>query len=209
MNTSIVELTTLIDEIAQQLDAAEIMFDTANAFDGSINNITAQTIEDEIIFLNSTLTDLAADVNNSIAVLMQDQNIVYDIWMNVSSLEDSVDMLLANLTTYMNTTQAAASVVSNFQADFESLRSNLTYLDMRSGTLINTLQELSITASNIYRDLEVANSTVEDLIAEVQQRREQVQEVVELSQQLNSSIQETQLAAQQTFDDAAALLVSV
>ena len=209
MNTTIAELIILIDEIEQQLNAAEVMLATTNAFDGSFNGTTARTIEDEIIFLNSTLTNLAADVNNSIAVLMQDQSLVYDIWMEASSLEDTVNMLLANLTTHTNMTQAAAIVVSNFQADFELLRSNLTYLDMKSRMLINTLQALSKTANNVSEDLEAANNTVDELIAEVQQRREQADAVVELSQQLNSSILATQLAAQQTFDGAAALLVSV
>ena len=207
LNGTLTTITELVIEIEQQLATAANMIDTADAFDGSVNGTSAQDIRNLILFYNSTTTLLASNSNNYLLALTQDQAQVHDAWTEASDLSRVVATLLANISYYTNNTEHAAALVNQFQADFDSLRFNLTYLDMKATSLMGNIQTLSIAAANASGDIRSINASVEIFSIEVEHRKGQAVVTLELARELNESVETALLAAQLALESATTLMV--
>ncbi len=196
-----------VTEIEQQLSTSAEIVDTANGFDGSVDDIIASDIQREALYYNTTIANLATNASNQVKQLMQEQAEAIDAWVEADILQTMVEVLLLNLSQSVNNTQVASSILEQFQEDFYALMASLASLDVSARTLSNDLQELFQSAMNVSGDLQSANSSVQTLIAEAEDRRMQANTTYELARQLNTSVEVTWTAALNTMESASKLLV--
>lgn len=207
LNANLTELNDLANEIEQQLDTSERMLDAANAFDGSVDGTTAQDVQTQLLFYNTTVAVLAEEANASLAALMQNQTHVNELWAEADNITMTAETLLASLAQYENDTQTAAALVDDFWNDFDSLRANLTILNMTASSLTSQLQTLLEEAANASADVALANATLQSFLLQLQQKSLEIEAALQQAQQLNSSVEDAQMAALQTHNSTAALLV--
>ena len=187
---------------------SQLMLDNVNAFDGSVNQTTIQDIQNATMNYNSTTTTLSAMANAFIAQLLHDQILVINVSMVAENLNTTVESLLADISQSEADLNISASCVANFRMNFIFLMNNLTVLDMRTSSLLTNVRMLSERANNASMDVAAANSSVQNLLEEVGQRRANTSAVLESARLLNISVEAARVAAQRTLNSTGALMVS-
>ena len=187
---------------------SQLMLDNVNAFDGSVNQTTIQDIQNATMNYNSTTTTLSAMANAFIAQLLHDQILVINVSMVAENLNTTVESLLADISQSEADLNISASRVANFRMNFIFLMNNLTVLDMRTSSLLTNVRMLSERANNASIDVAAANTSVQNLLEEVGQRRANTSAVLESARLLNISVEAARVAAQRTLNSTGALMVS-
>lgn len=187
---------------------SQLMLDNVNAFDGSVNQTTIQDIQNATMNYNRTTTTLSAMANAFIAQLLHDQILVINVSMVAENLNTTVESLLADISQSEADLNISASRVANFRMNFIFLMNNLTVLDMRTSSLLTNVRMLSERANNASMDVAAANSSVQNLLEEVGQRRANTSAVLESARLLNISVEAARIAAQRTLNSTGALMVS-
>ena len=187
---------------------SQLMLDNVNAFDGSVNQTTIQDIQNATMNYNRTTTTLSAMANAFIAQLLHDQILVINVSMVAENLNTTVESLLADISQSEADLNISASRVANFRMNFIFLMNNLTVLDMRTSSLLTNVRMLSEQANNASMDVAAANSSVQNLLEEVGQRRANTSAVLESARLLNISVEAARVAAQRTLNSTGALMVS-
>ena len=208
LNTTLTSLTDAVTSIEQQLDMTQMMLDAVNAFNGSVNQTTVQNVWNRAMSYNSTIVALADGANAFLAQLLQDQSLVNDAWMVAENLNVTVESLLTAISQSEGNLSIAVSLVDDFREDFNSLMSNLTLLDVRASMLLLEVGVLSRASNNASQDVATANSSLQVLILNVEQRRALANTALGLAQNLNSSVEAARVAAEETLNSANALMVS-
>ena len=187
---------------------SQLMLDNVNAFDGSVNQTTIQDIQNATMNYSRTTTTLSAMANAFIAQLLHDQILVINVSMVAENLNTTVESLLADISQSEADLNISASRVANFRMNFIFLMNNLTVLDMRTSSLLTNVRMLSERANNASMDVAAANSSVQNLLEEVGQRRANTSAVLESARLLNISVEAARIAAQRTLNSTGALMVS-
>lgn len=207
LNASLVVLTEAVTRIQQQLDLATVMINRANAFNGTVNGTSARDIRQQVLMYNTTVGEYAANAHVQLNALHEDQVQAYNAWMQAENLNMTAKLALINLSHSINNTELAASIVDQFQDGFLALMSNLTRLDMDAKTLSGSLQTLSESVMNASGEVQFANTSVLDLLAEIEERKVEADLARDLARQLNDSVEAAWAAAQESMDSASELLV--
>ena len=208
LNTTLASLANAVAVVEQELDMSQLMLDNVNAFDGSVNQTTIQDIQNATMNYNSTITTLSAMANAFIAQLLHDQILVINVSMVAENLNTTVESLLADISLSEADLNISASRVANFRVNFIFLMNNLTVLDMRTSSLLMNVRMLSERANNASMDVAAANSSVQNLLEEVGQRRTNTSAVLESARLLNISVEAARVAALRTLNSTGALMVS-
>lgn len=187
---------------------SQLILDSVNAFDGSVNQTTIQDIQNATMNYSSTLTTLSAMANTFVAQLLRDQILVVNVSMVAESLNMTVETLLADISQSEADLNISASRVNEFRMNFNFLISNLTHLDMRTSSLLRNVRMLSELANNASMDVAAANNSVQNLLKEVGQRRANTSAVLVSARLLNNSVEAARVAAQRTLNSTNALMVS-
>lgn len=187
---------------------SQLMLDNVNAFDGSVNQTTIQDIQNATMNYNRTTTTLSAMANAFIAQLLHDQILVINVSMVAENLNTTVESLLADISQSEADLNISASRVANFRMNFIFLMNNLTVLDMRTSSLLTNIRMLSERANNASMDVAAANTSVQNLLEEVGQRRANTSAVLESARLLNISVEAARVAALRTLNSTGALMVS-
>ena len=208
LNATLASLANAVAAVEQDLDMSQLRLDNVNAFDGSVNQTTILDIQNATMNYNSTITTLSAMANTFIAQLLQDQILVINVSMVAENLNTTVETLLADISQSEADLNISASRVANFRENFNLLVYNLTLLDMRTSNLLMNVRMLSEMANNASMDVAAANSSVQNLLEVVGQRRANTSAVLESARLLNTSVEAARVAAQRTLNSTDALMVS-
>ena len=208
LNATLASLVNAVAVVEQDLDMSQLMLDNVNTFDGSVNQTTILDIQNATMNYNSTITTLSAMANTFIAQLLHDQILVINVSMVAENLNMTLESLLADISQSEADLNISASRVNNFRVNFNFLMYNLTLLDMRTSSLLTNVRMLSELASNASMDVAAANSSVQNLLEEVGQRRANTSAVLESARLLNNSVEAARVAAQRTLNSTDALMVS-
>ena len=208
LNATLAFLANAVAAVEQDLDMSQLRLDNVNAFNGSVNQTTILDIQNATMNYNSTITTLSAMANTFIAQLLQDQILVINVSMVAENLNTTVETLLADISQSEADLNISASRVANFRENFNLLVYNLTLLDMRTSNLLMNVRMLSEMANNASMDVAAANSSVQNLLEVVGQRRANTSAVLESARLLNTSVEAARVAAQRTLNSTDALMVS-
>lgn len=208
LNATLASLANAVAAVEQDLDMSQLRLDNVNAFNGSVNQTTILDIQNATMNYNSTITTLSAMANTFIAQLLQDQILVINVSMVAENLNTTVETLLADISQSEADLNISASCVANFRENFNLLVYNLTLLDMRTSNLLMNVRMLSEMANNASMDVAAANSSVQNLLEVVGQRRANTSAVLESARLLNTSVETARVAAQRTLNSTDALMVS-
>ena len=208
LNATLASLANAVAVVEQDLDMSQLILDSVNAFDGSVNQTTIQDIQNATMNYSSTLTTLSAMANTFVAQLLRDQILVVNVSMVAESFNMTVETLLADISQSEADLNISASRVNEFRMNFNFLISNLTHLDMRTSSLLRNVRMLSELANNASMDIAAANNSVQNLLKEVGQRRANTSAVLVSARLLNNSVEAARVAAQRTLNSTNALMVS-
>jgi hypothetical protein len=185
------------------------MLDNAIGYDGTVNMTSVAELVSQLSAINSTIARHFYTANRTTALILEEQQMIMDIWEELNMLDEVAQELSVNLTLARNSTEEAEVLVQRLNESYTLLRRNLSSLAVRYSTLSNQVLLINQIASNATMFLENAEADFDSLVTEVDASAAVANSVQLKAIQLNSTISETQEAAHMTLDSVNKLLVSL
>ena len=184
------------------------MLDNAIGYDGTVNMTSVAELLSQMSAVNSTIARHLYTANRTTALILEEQQMITDIWEELNMLNELVQELFVNLTLARNSTQEAEILVQIFNEAYTLLRRNLSSLAVRYDVLNNQVLLINQIASNASMSLVNAEADFDSLVNDVDTSVAEANSVLLMAIELNSTINATQAAAQMTLDSVNRLLVS-
>ena len=184
------------------------MLDNAIAFDGTVNMTSVTELTSQLSIVNSTIAREYYTANRTVALLLEEQQMITDIWEELNMLNALAQELFINLTLARNSTEEAEILVQRFNETYTLLRRNLSSLAVRYDMLSSQLLVINQIASNASMSLDNAEVDFDSLVTEVNTSIAAANSALLKAIQLNSTINATQAAAQMTLENVDRLMVS-
>lgn len=198
-----------LERIDSELVAAQRMLDDAIAFDGTVNMTSVTELASQLSAVNSTISQQYYTANRTIALILEEQQMITDSWNKLNILEELAQELLVNLTLAQNDTEEATMIVQIFNSTYTLLRGNLSSLSARYDVLNSQLLLINQMASNVSTTLDNTEVNFNLLVTDVNTSIAEASLALLKAIQLNNTINETQIAIQMAQNNAHGLLVSV
>lgn len=208
MNVTINGHSVRVETIENELVDAQRMLDNAIGYDGTVNMTTVVELSSQLSAVNSTIAREYYTANRTIVLILEEQQMITEIWEELNMLNETAQALLVNLSLANNTTEEVEILVQRFNVAYTLLRSNLSSLAVRYNMLSDVVVLISQIASNASLFLENAEDDFNSLAADVNTSTVRANSALLKAIQLNSTINATQTAAQTTLDSVNRLLVS-
>ncbi len=195
MNMTLGVFYQRVDRIGADLDNAEILLNISNAFDGTINMTDVVALGARLRQLNATAFSLGNEANGSISQLQADQLLVQESCSNISSLNESAQVLLLR---YEETTANATSAlrfVRTLNRTFMNLRRNLTRLDMMARQIEERVSMVVLRTANATLRLDNLNSSLVEAYGELYRREAELEELGNLVRMYNATVASLEMAS--------------
>ena len=184
------------------------MLDNAIGYDGTVNMTTVVELSSQLSAVNSTIAREYYTANRTIALILDERQMITEIWEELNMLNQSAQVLFVNLSLARNTTEEAEIQVQIFNEEYTLLRRNLSSLAVRYDMLSNQIVMINQIANNASMSLENAEADFSSLAADVNTSTARANSALLKATQLNNTINATLIAAQMTLDSVNRLLVS-
>ena len=184
------------------------MLDNAIGYDGTVNMTSVAELLSQMSAVNSTIARHLYTANRTTALILEEQQMITDLWGELNMLNELAQELFVNLTLARNSTQEAEILVQTFTEAYTLLRRNLSSLAVRYDMLNNQVLLINQIASNASMSLVNAEADFDSLVNDVDTSVAEANSVLLKAIELNSTINATQAAAQMTLDSVNRLLVS-
>lgn len=209
MNVTINGYTVRVETIENELVDAQRMLDNAIGYDGTVNMTSVAELLARMSTINSTIAQYLFTANRTTALILDEQQMITNIWGELNMLDELAQELLVNLTIARNSTEEAEVLVQIFNEAFILLRSNLSSLAVRYNMLNSQILLTNQIASNSSMLLENAEADFNSFVTDVNASVTLANSVLLMAIELNTTINETQAVAQMTLDSLNGLLVSL
>ena len=184
------------------------MLDNAIGYDGTVNMTSVAELLSQMSAVNSTIARYLYTANRTTALILEEQQMITDIWGELNLLNELAQELFVNLTLARNSTEEAEVLVQIFNEVYTLLRRNLSSLAVRYDMLNSQVLLINQIATNASMSLVNAEADFDSLVTDVDTSVAEANSVLLKAAELNSTINATQAAAQMTLDSVNRLLVS-
>lgn len=209
LNITIDGYSVRVETIENELVDAQRMLDNAIGYDGTVNMTSVAELMSQLSAINSTIASHLYTANRTTALILEEQQIIIDIWGELNMLDELAQELFVNLTLARNSTEETEILVQRFNESYTLLRRNLSSLAVHNSTLSDQVLLLNQITSNASMYLENAEADFYSLVTDVNASVAVANSVLLTAIDLNTTISETQSAAQMTLDSVNRLLVSL
>ena len=185
------------------------MLDNAIAYDGTVNMTSVAELLSQMSAINSTIARHLYTANRTTALILEEQQMITDIWGELDMLNKLALELFVNLSLARNSTVQAQVLVQGFNETYIQLRRNLSSLAVHYDMLSDQVLLVNQIASNASMSLENAEADFDSLVTDVDASVAEATSVLLKAMQLNRTINATQAAEQMTLDSVNRLQVSL
>ena len=193
--------------IQSDLDKAQRILDIASQFDGTVNMTDVMELGRRLRSVNTTLTQITLQANQSFAQFLVDQDTINTNWSAIETLNVTAMGILMNFTQVADTLEPIRVIINDINSTYMQLRENLTRLDMQANALTGRFVRLTERVSSASSNIRSASGNLSSLSSEVQMRQNAVDNLLSLVQALNVSIQTLEMVVQEAETGARTLMV--
>ena len=177
-----------------------MMLSESFAFDGSFNMTLVTDLRMELLLHNITIATHAANTNMSLTLLTQAESTILLLWSDLSALNMSIENVLLDLTEEEANVYSALSTLEDYQNVYDSLRSNLSSLDVHANSVNAQINILNEVIANASQDAYTLNERVLELNSEVTGRQQEAMAALNVARQINDSVTSAQNAAESALN---------